>query len=237
MHSDTADMFLPCGPMMKDGTVRDVGLKQVQAALERACCLQEYDDALSLCGREAPAEGLWAKDEEEALLLTVLLIVAPDHQWEPASPALRALRAAAVRDAPAVVREEVTSLRTQLEALARYVLQSKKKTGSCGCERGCERHDVRCCSSNRLARGPGPLPNAGVDWEVCTTPFATGMDACAASRTTTTAPRQRSIAAAPPPPTPPASATCIRSPRLAPRPRCLHIATRTETVIAITDSY
>jgi hypothetical protein len=70
--------------MMKDGTVRDVGLKQVQAALERACCLQEYDDALSLCGREAPAEGLWAKDEEEALLLTVLLIVAPDHQWEPA---------------------------------------------------------------------------------------------------------------------------------------------------------
>jgi hypothetical protein len=117
-------------------------LTQVQAALERACCLQEYDDALSLCGREAPAEGLWAKEEEEALLLTVLLIVAPDHQWEPASPALRALRAAAVRDAPAVVREEVTSLRTQLEALARYEL-SQRNTGSCRCHReACERDDV-----------------------------------------------------------------------------------------------
>jgi hypothetical protein len=55
-------------------------------------------------------------------LLTVLLIVSPDHQWDAASPQLRALRHAAIHHAPEAVREEVTSLRTQLEALVRYAL-------------------------------------------------------------------------------------------------------------------
>jgi hypothetical protein len=62
------------------------------------------------------------QEEEEALLLTVLLIVSPDHQWDAASPQLRALRHAAIHHAPEAVREEVTSLRTQLEALVRYAL-------------------------------------------------------------------------------------------------------------------
>eukprot|EP00241_Pyramimonas_parkeae_P016477 CAMPEP_0114327318 /NCGR_PEP_ID=MMETSP0059-20121206/30232_1 /TAXON_ID=36894 /ORGANISM="Pyramimonas parkeae, Strain CCMP726" /LENGTH=522 /DNA_ID=CAMNT_0001456427 /DNA_START=283 /DNA_END=1851 /DNA_ORIENTATION=- len=90
----------------------------VQEALNRAGGIAPYDDALSLCGRGGRAEGLWVKEEEEALLLTVLLLISPENQWALASPELRALRE--IDKLPALAHEEVTSLRAQLGALIRF---------------------------------------------------------------------------------------------------------------------
>lgn len=77
----------------------------VQEALNRAGGIAPYDDALSLCGRGGRAEGLWVKEEEEALLLTVLLLISPENQWALASPELRALRE--IDKLPALAHEEV----------------------------------------------------------------------------------------------------------------------------------
>jgi hypothetical protein len=70
---------------------------------------REYvnDGALSIGGREGNAEGLWEDHEEEALLLSVLLLISPENCWVDASPELGALRNP--EHLPAVLREEVSS--------------------------------------------------------------------------------------------------------------------------------
>eukprot|EP00959_Pyramimonas_sp_CCMP1952_P346473 7256768-Pyramimonas_sp.AAC.1 len=60
--------------------------RAVQRALDRASdsdvnSKYSYNGALSLCGREGNAEGLWEPEEEEALLLSVLLLISPEDCW------------------------------------------------------------------------------------------------------------------------------------------------------------
>mmetsp|Transcript_22447 Transcript_22447/g.31205 ORF Transcript_22447/g.31205 Transcript_22447/m.31205 type:complete len:479 (+) Transcript_22447:128-1564(+) len=88
---------------------------EVQEALDRED--SSYDEALSLCGKEGLGEGLWVREEEEALLFTMLLLAAPNHQWDPASPQLQALRK---HELPEVLATEVTTLRSQMDALVRF---------------------------------------------------------------------------------------------------------------------